>query len=346
MKRKIVLKNSDRYIRCLIVILITLISILGGCNFYQFEISHEIGIDLSENEDIIFSEEDEENTNIYKFEYHKLSEFCGEPYVELNNNQPLFTDSELVTYPFEIYSELDEYGRCGVAFANICSDIMPVGKSEPIGRIKPTGWHTIKYNDLIEGNYLYNRCHLIGYQLAGESANVRNLITGTRYLNTRGMLAFENMVSGYVESTGNHVLYRVTPVFIDDDLVASGVIIEAKSVEDDGAGICFHVYLYNVQPGIIIDYSTGSSTRSIEGDSLAAIEIPDRNLMNTEDGNDPSEVDESEMWIYVLNINTKKFHYSNCASVRDMAEKNKLGSNESREQIIARGFSPCKRCNP
>lgn len=301
---------------------------------------------LFETDHISNIDDDSAIINGYQFDYGEVPSFCGEPYVILNDNQPLFTDTELVTYPFEIYSELDEYGRCGVAFANICSDIMPVGKSEPIGSIKPTGWHTIKYNDLIEGNYLYNRCHLIGYQLAGESANVKNLITGTRYLNTRGMLAFENMVSGYVESTGNHVLYRVTPVFIDDDLVASGVIIEAKSVEDDGAGICFHVYLYNVQPGIIIDYSTGKSTRSIDGDFSAAIEIPDRNLMNTEDGNEPSEVDEPEMWIYVLNINTKKFHYSNCASVRDMAEKNKLGSNESREQIIAGGFSPCKRCNP
>lgn len=188
--------------------------------------------------------------------------YSGEAYVEVNGNVPFFTEEEQTTDAFETYSELDAYGRCGVAYANVCREIMPTEPRGSIGSVKPTGWHTVRYNGVVEGNYLYNRCHLIGYQLAGENANPQNLITGTRYLNTEGMLPFENAVNDYVDETGGHVLYRVTPVFEGDDLVASGVLMEAYSVEDGGAGLSFCVYCYNVQPGVEIDYDTGESRLS------------------------------------------------------------------------------------
>ena len=184
--------------------------------------------------------------------------YSGEPYVVLQDNWPDFGAEDLTTEPFENYSELDSLGRCGVAYANICLEIMPTEPRGEIGQVKPTGWHTVKY-DCVDGKYLYNRCHLIGYQLAGENANKQNLITGTRYLNVTGMLPFENMVDDYVEETENHVLYRVTPIFDGANLVASGVQMEAFSVEDDGEGICFNVFVYNVQPGVAIDYATGES---------------------------------------------------------------------------------------
>lgn len=198
------------------------------------------------------------NTALEAFANETIPEYSGNPYVELNGNVPYFTDEELSTTAFELYSELDSLGRCGACYANVCKEIMPTEERGSIGMVKPTGWHTVKY-DCITDRYLYNRCHLIGYQLAGENANEKNLITGTRYLNVDGMLPFENEVADYVDETDNHVLYRVTPVFSDDNLVASGVIIEAKSVEDKGVGVQFNVYCYNVQPGISIDYIDGQS---------------------------------------------------------------------------------------
>ncbi len=187
-----------------------------------------------------------------------IPEYSDSPYVEINGNIPYFTDEELTTTAFELYSELDALGRCGAGYANICQEIMPTEERGSIGMVKPTGWHTVKY-DCIADRYLYNRCHLIGYQLAGENANEKDLITGTRYLNVDGMLPFENEVADYVKETGNHVLYRVTPIFEGDNLVASGVVMEAKSVEDNGEGVQFNVYCYNVQPGVNIDYATGES---------------------------------------------------------------------------------------
>ncbi|MDE7171935.1 MAG: DNA/RNA non-specific endonuclease [Oscillospiraceae bacterium] len=187
-----------------------------------------------------------------------IPEYSGEPYVILQDNQPDFDLEDLTLEPFETYSELDSLGRCGVAYANICLEIMPTEPRGDIGQVKPSGWQTVKY-DCVDGKYLYNRCHLIGYQLAGENANKQNLITGTRYMNVVGMLPFENMVDDYVEETENHVLYRVTPVFDGDNLVASGVQMEAFSVEDEGEGVCFNVFVYNVQPGIVINYATGES---------------------------------------------------------------------------------------
>lgn len=261
----------------------------------------------------------------------------GKSYCVLNDNMPEFTSKQKrKKKSFEKYSKLDQLGRCGVAFANIGIEIMPTEERQGIGHIKPSGWHTVKYNDLIDGNYLYNRCHLIGYQLAGENANERNLITGTRYLNVEGMLEFENTVATYVQETHNHVLYRVTPDFQKDNLVASGVQIEAWSVEDDGKGICFNVYCYNVQPGITIDYATGESWRKGETDS------------ETEDGSgektDGSQEDNSEIYEFIININTKKFHLIDCSSVKDMAEHNMKKCTGTVKEVIQQGYRPCKRC--
>jgi len=195
-------------------------------------------------------------------EISNIPEYLGEPCVEINNNIPYFTDAEKKNVEaFEVYSDIDYLGRCGIAYANVCQELMPTEERGEIGMIKPAGWHTVKYNDLIEGNYLYNRCHLIAFCLAGENANEKNLITGTRFLNVEGMLPFETQVATYIERTGNHVLYRVTPIYDGNNLVASGVQMEAWSVEDNGKGICFNVYCYNVQPGIVIDYATGESVR-------------------------------------------------------------------------------------
>ncbi len=195
-----------------------------------------------------------------EFSLSNVAAYSGKPYVEINQNVPYFADSELSTTSYEYYSDLDSLGRCGVCIASVGQDIMPTEKRGDIGSVKPTGWHTIKYAGVVDGNYLYNRCHLIGYQLTGENANTKNLITGTRYLNVEGMLPFENMVADYVKESGNHVMYRVTPVFDGNNLLASGVLMEAKSVEDNGAGILFNVFCYNVQPGVTIDYATGDSS--------------------------------------------------------------------------------------
>ena len=198
-------------------------------------------------------------TQVISFDLDKIPEFDkSKAYVVINENIPAFKEDELTTKSFECYSELDELGRCGVVYANIGKDTMPTEERKSIGQIKPTGWHTVKY-DCVDGKYLYNRCHLIGYQLTAENANEKNLITGTRYMNVEGMLPFENMVADYIKETGNHVLYRVTPIFKENNLVASGVQMEAKSVEDNGEGILFNVYIYNNQPGIEINYLTGES---------------------------------------------------------------------------------------
>lgn len=194
------------------------------------------------------------------FSLSSVAEYNGKAYVAVNGNVPYFTDSELTTQSFELYSELDALGRCGTVYASIGQDLMPTEERGSIGMVKPTGWQTVRYDDLVDGKYLYNRCHLIGYQLTGENANTRNLITGTRYLNIEGMLPFENMVADYIDETGNHVMYRVTPIFEGNNLVATGVLMEGYSVEDKGDGISFCVFAYNAQPGVSIDYATGDSS--------------------------------------------------------------------------------------
>lgn len=209
-------------------------------------------------ENTIYTEETKETDNQNQHNSIQIPEYDGNIYIEINQNIPFFTEEEKIPQSFENYSELDNLGRCGVAFACIGQDIMPTEKRGEIGMIKPAGWHTVKY-DCIEGKYLYNRCHLIAYMLSGENANEKNLITGTRYFNTEGMLPFESEVSDYVHKTGNHVLYRVTPYYTDDNLIANGVLMEAESIEDNGEGVRFNVFVYNVQPGIKIDYKTGES---------------------------------------------------------------------------------------
>lgn len=194
-----------------------------------------------------------------EFDFSALPPYSGEPYISVCGGDPDFSEDEITSVSFEYYSELDALGRCGVCIASVGQDIMPTEKRGSIGQVKPTGWHTVKY-DFVDGKYLYNRCHLIGFQLTGENANRRNLITGTRHLNVEGMLPFENMVADYVKETGNHVMYRVTPIFVGDELLARGVHIEAESVEDGGDGIMFNVFCYNVQPGVVLDYATGEGT--------------------------------------------------------------------------------------
>ncbi len=250
-----------------------------------------------------------------------ILDFSGEPYCVINGNQPYFEESELTTQGYEYFSELDYLGRCGVTMACIGQELMPTEGRESISHVHPSGWVNVPYS-FVDGEYLYNRCHLIGFQLTGENDNERNLITGTRYVNVEGMLPFENMVADYVKETGNHVLYRVTPVFEGDELVARGVQMEAFSVEDNGEGICFNVYCYNVQPGVLIDYATGESC------------IDEEYLNSGEQGD------------YVLNTNSKKFHLPSCSGATDMSEKNRQEYTGSRELLIAQGFEPCSQCEP
>ena len=254
--------------------------------------------------------------------------YSGSPYVELDGNQPGFSLEERTTDSFETYSTLDALGRCGPAYACIGQDLMPTEDRESISSVRPTGWVQAEY-DFVEGGSLYNRCHLIGFQLTGENANEENLITGTRYMNVEGMLPFENMVADYIKETGNHVLYRAAPIFEGENLVASGVVMEALSVEDEGEGVCFHVYVYNVQPGVEIDYATGESWET--GDSASsALE---------------SQAEEQET-DYVLNTSSKKFHRPDCPSVDSMSEKNRQEYHGTREELIAQGYEPCGSCNP
>ena len=269
--------------------------------------------------------------------------YTGDAYTVMNDNTPYFTRSNLPTSSFEYYSYLDELGRCGVACANIGQDIMPTEERGNIGQIKPSGWQTIKY-DLVDGKYLYNRCHLIGYQLSAENANEKNLITGTRYFNVQGMLPFENMVADYVKETGNHVLYRVMPVFDGEDLVAHGVLIEGWSVEDAGESICFNVFVHNVQPGIVIDYANGNS--HLEESRPSHEEAAEEPEPDVEEPESVTKEPEPAGTDYILNTNTKKFHDPACRSVKQMEEKNKELYTGNREDVIAMGYAPCKNCNP
>ena len=249
--------------------------------------------------------------------------YSGDAYVVINGNIPFFTESELTTTAYEEYSELDYLNRCGTASACVGLETMPTEERGNIGHVKPSGWQTVKY-DCVDGKYLYNRCHLIGFQLTGENATAENLITGTRYLNVDGMLPFENMVADYVQETENHVLYRVTPVFNEEDFVAQGVLMEAWSVEDTGDGICFNVFCYNVQPGIVIDYATGESW--LDG------------------GEAPNSTENTMM--YVVNLSSEKFHDSTCGSAEKLSDDNRMEFFGSREVLIAQGYSPCGSCKP
>ena len=306
MQGEINMRKRNHYPVAAFLLLLALL--FGGCSYKQ------PGLD---------TQAIQENTQ-KSYELTDIPAYAGNSFVILDDNKPAFSKKDRErTDAFETYSDLDELGRCGVAYANICKELMPTEERGAIGMVKPTGWHTVKY-DNVEGKYLYNRCHLIGYQLAGENANEKNLITGTRYLNVTGMLKFEDQVADYVNETNHHVLYRVTPVFEGDNLVASGVEMEAYSVEDKGEGVSFHVFLYNVQPGITIDYATGESWLD-----------------------DSKTTEDNEKTLnYVLNTNTHKFHKGNCESVRDIAGSNKEVYTGNREDLINMGYEPCKRCKP
>ena len=288
-----------------------------------------------------------EITTASSFSLSDVPAYSGKAYISVNGNVPYFTAAELTTTSFETYSDLDTLGRCGVTYACIGQDLMPTNERGSIGMVKPTGWHTVRYDDLVDGKYLYNRCHLIGYQLTGENANTQNLITGTRYLNIEGMLPFENMVADYIQETNNHVLYRVTPIFEGNNLLANGVLMEGYSVEDKGAGVSYCVFAYNVQPGIEIDYATGESkladSAQQEEQKTATVTptpSPEPEKQEPATGSEASQAD------YILNTNTKKFHYPTCSSVNDMKEKNKQEFFGTRDEAIALGYSPCGRCKP
>lgn len=276
-------------------------------------------------------QEDLVNNNSY-VSLDAIPAYDGKAYVAVNNNEPFFTDSDMTTTAFENYSDLDSLGRCGVAYANICKDIMPTEERGKIGMIKPSGWHTVKY-DVIKDRYLYNRCHLIGYQLAGENANPKNLITGTRYLNVEGMLPFENLVADYVNNTGNHVLYRVTPMFSGSNLVANGVFIEAKSVEDNGGGILFNVYCYNVQPGVGINYENGDSW--LDGTTGSASSGSDTSATE----NSAADSSNSETMVHIT-ATGKKYHRAGCRTLK------KSDTEVTLDEAKSMGLSPCGICNP
>ena len=290
------------------------------------------------------------------FNLASVSAYDGAPSVEVNGNVPFFTADDIAYAEanpgFERYSDQDDLARCGVAMACIGPETMPAKGEErgSIGMIKPSGWHVATY-DFVDGRYLYNRCHLLGWQLSAENDNLYNLITGTRAMNADGMLPYENQVNDYVDATGNHVLYRVTPVFVDDELVARGVLMEARSVEDDGAGLAFNVWCYNAQPGVAIDYVDGNSW---EDASVGASVNNGAAAAGGEAATAPAEEQVSESVAlaeaaqsdYVLNTNSMKFHRPTCASIEKMSAKNRQDFHGIRDDVIAQGYDPCKNCNP
>lgn len=259
---------------------------------------------------------------------HAAPDYSGAPYIAIRGNVPDFSEEESLPVGYEYYAPLDILGRCGVTEALVGPETLPTEERGNIGQVKPSGWVMAKY-DFVDGKYLYNRCHLIGYQLTGENANVSNLITGTRYMNVDGMLPFENMVADFVHETGNHVRYRVTPIFSGTELVARGVQMEAMSVEDGGDAICFNVYVYNVQPGVTIDYATGSST-------LAPTPTP-------EPGSASGSLSSMH---YVINTSSKKFHLPTCSGASSIKAENRDSYQGTRSELIAMGYSPCGTCKP
>lgn len=383
-------------------------NLFGGVNSVD---SSQYITEKSESGDEQDVTEEQGTGNGVEFSPESVPAYSGNPSAEINGNVPYFRDSELTATAFKRFPELDELGRCGVVTACLGPETMPVAARESIGMIKPSGWHLEKYEG-IDGNYLYNRCHLIGYQLCGENANELNLITGTRYMNTEGMEPYESDTAYYIRRTGNHVLYRVTPVFNGDDLVATGVLMEARSVEDDDFAYC--VFCYNVQPGIEIDYATGDSYQTVQDDrspeaagrdeekqvaesdyaksdavrseeenlqdaqkddrssdttqtsewnsdnaqsedrSSQDVQADDRNSDKTEgensnnasSGEAAKEEDSAESPDYILNTSSQKFHKPDCDSVESMAEHNKKAFYGTRDEAIAQGYDPCKRCNP
>lgn len=310
------------------LLLFSVFSTLVGCGEVGATVSGSVSTPVSGHEVAEAVAESAPSEAAGEIDIADIPEYSGSPYVEVSGNVPSFTDADLSS-PAETYTPLDSLGRCGSAMAIVSRETMPTEERGSIGMVKPSGWHTVRYDDLIFDRYLYNRCHLIGYQLTAENANERNLITGTRYLNVEGMLPFENEVARYVESTGNRVLYRVTPVFVGDELVARGVQMEAQSVEDGGAGVSFNVFCHNVQPGIQIDYQTGQSRRSQDAGST---------------GESSSIQPSADQVMYVLNVNSGKFHLPDCPSVSKMSDRIKREVTSTIDQMVAEGYSPCANC--
>ena len=325
------MKNLNVRILALLLSAVVLLGCLVGCDLADLGLSGGDNIGNSDNNSDGKNSNDEQ---VYGFaSVEGIPDYSGKAYVELNGNVPEFTDADKVTTSYEYYSELDSLGRCGVTKACVGKDIMPTEDRESISSVKPTGWVNNKYDtDLVDGGYIYNRCHLIGFQLTGENANKNNLITGTRYLNIEGMLPFENMVADYVKETGNHVMYRVTPVFVGNNLLASGVKIEGWSVEDNGDGICFNVFAYNVQPGITINYATGDNALNGEADFPT----------DTESKTEESGGEEENR--YVLNTGSKKIHTPDCSSVSKISEQNKKEHTGSLDELLAQGYTTCGTC--
>lgn len=261
----------------------------------------------------------------YPISYSDIPEYSGSPYTVVNNNEPFFTAEEITTTAYEYYSERDSLGRCGVVHACLGKELFPTKKRGDISSVKPTGWHSVTYS-IVEGGSLYNRSHLIAHKFTGQDANWENLITGTRYMNATGMDKFECEVYDYLKSSGNHVMYRVTPIFVGEELVARGVLMEGYSVEDSGKGIKYNAFCYNVQPGIEIDYATGDNRLAASSGEGTTTAMPDCS--------------------YVLNTGRKKFHLPSCPSVKQMSDKNREYTTATREELIAQGYSPCGSCNP
>lgn len=308
---------NKKFLNILLILIVSL-SVLSGCSAGENNFFNDLDITAQSASDYV------------NYDLSNIPDYDGKAYVELNGNVPEFSKSEK-TYSesFEEYGKLDSLGRCTYAVSCIGKDLMPTEKRGSIGSVKPSGWHISKY-DFVDGKYLYNRCHLIGYQLTAENANERNLITGTRYLNVEGMLPFENDVADYIEITNNHVYYKVTPIFEGNNLVANGVQMQAYSVEDNGQGISFNVYCYNVQPGVAIDYATGDN-QAVASSSASATSI---------------SYDEADKKTYIVNTKTKKFHNPDCDGVKKMSSSNKKKYKGTRDSLISNGYSPCQKCNP
>lgn len=278
-----------------------------------------------------------------------IPKYSDSPFCNINKGKPVFSKSEITTKAYQQLGDLDSLGRCTGTLACLGKEIMPSESQErgSISEIHPTGWHSVQYKS-VSGGSLYNRCHLIGWQLTGNDAIARNLITGTRYMNVQGMEPFESQVAEYLRSSGNHVMYRVTPAFKGSELVARGVHMEAYSVEDQGKGISFNIYCYNVQPNITIDYATGESKSTISGDKTGYSTSKNGKTYTTKKIKGSTTVSKGKgvKTGYVVNTNTGKFHYSTCSSVKMMSDANTLRTNESRKKLIQEGYEPCKRCNP
>lgn len=306
---------NKKFLNILLILIVSL-SVLSGCSAGENNFFNDLDITAQSASDYV------------NYDLSNIPDYDGKAYVELNGNVPEFSKSEK-TYSesFEEYGKLDSLGRCTYAVSCIGKDLMPTEKRGSIGSVKPSGWHISKY-DFVDGKYLYNRCHLIGYQLTAENANERNLITGTRYLNVEGMLPFENDVADYIEITNNHVYYKVTPIFEGNNLVANGVQMQAYSVEDNGQGISFNVYCYNVQPGVAIDYATGDN-QTVASSSITS-----------------TSSDEADKKTYIVNTKTKKFHNPDCDGAKKMSSSNKKKYKGTRDSLISNGYSPCQKCNP